>query len=237
MADVEKLSILDPLVIFAAIAAFIGDISWLIAIFALAAPVIGLPLALYILVGRYVAATIVGFSLWAKAKGWLAKIVLILAVLIPLPLLVLGIILVVLLSNRFIRFLAEQAVIAVVGTATAGAGVVAGEAVAVGEVAAGAAEIAAAGGEITAGAEAAAEAGITAERAVTAEETATAEAGVRPPEAPEKEIAPEALGEEPTPFEKLRELTEKMPEAPEKKEKEEEVEIDDEANEVNLKET
>lgn len=136
-----------------------------------------------------------------------------------------------------------------------GAGAVAGEAaIAGGGAAAGAAAAETGAGVAAAGTETAtagAKAGATAEKgmAVGAEEaggTAETEAMSRKgtpegtkTETPEEKVSSEELGEEKNPFEKLQELTEKMPDFDKKrgqnKGEEQSVGIDDDTNEVNLK--
>ncbi|MBI4085752.1 MAG: hypothetical protein HY433_00685 [Candidatus Liptonbacteria bacterium] len=146
------------------------------------------------------------------------------------------------------------------GAVAGGAGAVAGEtALAGGGASAGAvaaetgAGVAAAGAETTAvGAETGASAGRVA--AGAGETGGTAETGgmergkgvsrqsgetADKGEGSEKEISDEALGEEKNPFEKLQELTEKTPDSGQKEDGDEDedqsVNIDDEANEVDLK--
>lgn len=126
------------------------------------------------------------------------------------------------------------------GAATTGA--VAAEtgvgAVATGAEAAAGAETGAAAGRVAAGAE---EAGGAVKTEATGRARGLEEPGERAPEAESvrEQISDEALGEEKSPFEKLRELTEKTPDSGQRKDRgedeEQSVNVDDDANEVDLK--
>lgn len=246
MNEEGKLDYLSPLVIFSFVLAFAGDFAFIFIIGALI-PVVGLVILLGVLGMHYFTGVLMGFIIVPKLQHLIPKIVLILAIILPLPVLLLGLGLGILLQNKFIEQLAIQLAIVAAGAVTGGAGTVVGEtAIAGGGVAAGAAaaetgagvaaagaETAAAGAEIgAAGAEVGT--GTTAEEAAGATEKVGTEAGI-----PQKEISPEALGEEKSPFEKLQELTEKTPDSGQREDRDEDeeqsVNVDDDANEVDLK--
>ena len=62
---------------------------------------------------RYIFAVIVAMVLWSGMRGFATKLIFVIALVLPLPLMTVGSILAVLLSNSFIRFLAVQLGIAV----------------------------------------------------------------------------------------------------------------------------
>jgi len=189
---------------------------------------------------RYIFAVIVAIVLWPGMRGLVTKIIFVLCLVLPLPLMTIGAVLGVLLSNALVRAIAIQLGIIAVGALTAGTGAVAGEAA----LAAG--ETAAVGAEVAAGAAATAEAGV----AVGAEAAgAAAEAGVgavgeaagaipkpvgpaaQPPKMPGPQAQPEEV-KKPSFRERVKEkvikkgkeeLAEKLAEegGPEKKQKEE----------------
>jgi hypothetical protein len=121
----------------------------------------------FLIITHWIAGIIVLFIFWPRFKGPLAKFLLVACFLVPLPILTIGIILGIILSNKILMFLAEQAAVVVVTLATAGAGAAAEGAVVAGEAAeAGGAALAEAG-------EAAAEAGeVAAEASVEGVEAA-----------------------------------------------------------------
>lgn len=244
MNEKGKLDYLGPIVILSTILAVFGDFAFIFAIGALI-PVIGLVILFGVLAMHYFTGIMLGFLIVPKLQHLISKIALVLAILLPLPTLLLGLFLAIILQNKFISELATQAAILGIGALTGGAGAVVGEAAETGaaaaEVTAAGAEMAAAGTEtVAAGAEAgAATGGRVAAGAEEAGGTTEEAIGRRGPEAEtqEKEIPPEALGEEETPFEKLQGLTEKTPDDSTRKENEddEDIELDDDTNEVNLK--
>ena len=241
----EKIDITSPEFVLAMVVSFMSDLGMVFGILALLIPIIGLPIIALALVFHYIGGFFVGFLMLHKTQGWLAKLALGAGILIPLPLLTIGIIAAIILSNKLIAFITEQAAIAAIAVATGGAGLALEGAAATGEVAAAGAEIAATGGKIAAegakvagaaakvaeGGEAAAGAGAAEE--VGATETAAEEAIKGVPE--------EALGVEKEPWEKVKEVMENLPQ-PEAEKGEEgeynkEVEANDENNELNLKNT
>ncbi len=146
----------DPIVQLAIGLAVAGDILFIV-----------LPL-------RYIFAVIIGIVLWQGMKGFLTKFVFIICLVLPLPLMTIGTILGIILSNGVVRMIATQVAIQALSVATVGGA----EVLEVGAVA----ETAAAGAEAVAGtAAAAAEAGaVGAEAAAAGAEVAgtAAEAGV-----------------------------------------------------------
>ena len=259
MNEEGKIDYLSPLTVFSFVLAFFGDIAFIFIIGALI-PVIGLVILFGILAMHYFTGVLIGFIIVPKLQHLIPKLVLILAILLPLPPLLLGLISGILLQNNLIEQIAIQLAIVAAGAATGGAGAVAGEtALAGGGASAGAvaaetgAGAAAAGAETTvAGAEtgaAGAEAGAARGQAGGATEAEGMERGkgasrqhgetTEEDGNPEKEISDEALGEEKNPFEKLQELTEKTPDSGQREDGDEDedqsVNIDDEANEVDLK--
>lgn len=164
-------------------------------------------LLFFLILPHYIAGVVMLLILWPKTRGFLAKFLLAIVVINPVPLLFIGAWGAILLSNKIIAEVAEQAIIQAVSAATAGggevleAGAVAGEAaeeaarVAAVRAAAEAGEVAEEAGRTT---EAALEAGKGAEAGARAEaEAAGAEVGEGGTErTPGKKIEPEALGEE-----------------------------------------
>ena len=84
--DEEKLDIFNPAFIMGFIMALMSDISFLF-LLTLAIPVIGLVIAIFILLGHYIVGFIVGFLVFPRTRGILAKLALGLAIILPLPLL------------------------------------------------------------------------------------------------------------------------------------------------------
>lgn len=162
----NKIDFFSPGTVIAFVCAFIGDLGFIL------------------IVPHYVMGVVVLAILLPQSRGFLAKLVLFSVFILPLPTLFLGSMLAVVLSNKFLRFVAEQAAIVAVTVATGGAGAAAEGAVAAeeaGEVAATvgeeAAEGAAAAGRAGEAARAAEGAGEAGEEA--AEETETAADKVR----------------------------------------------------------
>ena len=112
-------------------------------------------LLFFLVIPHYFGAMIAIPIIWPKTRGWLAKLMLILAFILPLPVLMIGIFLAILFSNKVIAFLATQAAAILAAVATAPAGGAGGVAV----------EAAAAGAEGTALAVEGAEAAVVAARA------------------------------------------------------------------------
>jgi len=224
MADSKnKIDIFDPVVVLAFVSAFIGD------------------LGAFFILPHYFCGFIVLFAFLPKTRGFIARIVLLLAFLIPGPTLTVGIILGILLSNKFI----EQVAIQVAAVLTEGAGEAlegvaaaeeAGAAVAEGAEALEAAGAAAA--ETTGAAAETAEAGAAAGKKVPLEgleEGIKEQEEIPEEEAGEKVIPEEALGEELEPMEKLgKELLEETPE--EEKEAIHEEEREEPQNEAEISE-
>lgn len=122
----EKIDVFSPVTIFAFVSAFVGDIAFILALGVLI-PIIGLVFLAYYLAFHYIAGGLATAILWHKTQGWLAKLMLILALLLPLPLLCIGVVLAILLSNKLIAFIAEQAIIIALTPETGGVAAVVGE--------------------------------------------------------------------------------------------------------------
>jgi len=218
--DESKIDIFSPAVIMAFVAAFIGDLTF------------------FLIIPHYLCGVIVLGAFSPKTKGILSKLVLGISFILPGPFLTFGIVVSLILSNKILAFIAEQAAVvaatvfltpaggaAVEASATAAeAGAVAAEAgMATAEVAEGAA---AAAEGVEAAATAAETAGTTIEMAQNAGEawemaetgTEGAEAGVGAAEGlggAEEGISPEKLGERPEIMPELQEnLLEKPAELP-----------------------
>lgn len=132
------------------IVAFFGDISF------------------FLVITHWIAGIIILFVFWPRFKGWLPKLNFALCVIVPLPVLIIGIIQGIILSNKLIAFLAEQVAIQTVAIFTGGAG----EALEAGALGAEAAETGVAVAE--AGGATAAEAGEIGAAAAEAGEAGTA---------------------------------------------------------------
>ena len=156
MEEDKKIDIFDPGIIIAIIFGFIGDAAMLVGVLAVAIPAIGIVIAGFAVLAHYISAIVVIVIFWRHIRGWLACLVLLFVGILPLPLLAIGIVAAILLSNKAIAFIAEQAVIQTVAVFTAGAGE-ALEAGAAAETTATAAEEAAQAGKAVAAGEKAAE--------------------------------------------------------------------------------
>ena len=203
--------------IFAFVVAFIGDAAFSFSLLSFF-PIIGFIFFGFIIITHYLCGLIIIGFIWSKIRGWLAKLILLLAVIIPGPLLLIGTVLAVIFSNKVLAAIAEQVIIQAAAVATAGAAEVAEVGVAA-EGAATAAEgaaVAAEGvGEAAEGAAVAAEgAGGATEGAAVAAEGIEGAGGAAEEIATEEGISPEALGEEREPMEKLEKelLEEPVPE-------------------------
>src|ERR1700685_3143251 len=117
----EKIDLFNPGVVMAFIAAALSDFTGIFLI-GIAIPGIGITIGAAFAACHYIAAGIVGAFFWHKTRGWLAKLALGLAILLPLPLLTLGIILGIIFSNKIAALLGEQIIILGIAAATAGAG-------------------------------------------------------------------------------------------------------------------
>ncbi len=126
--EAEKIDIFNPALVFALVAAFIGDFTF------------------FLVITHYLCGIIVLASFFPKSKGFLAKGVLLLAFLLPLPTLMIGIFLAIILSNKVLAFIAEQAAVIAAtvlltpagGAAAEGAALAGGAGAAAGEAAVGA---------------------------------------------------------------------------------------------------
>jgi hypothetical protein len=117
----DKIDITDVGFVTSFIIALIGDFAFILAL-GLFIPAVGLVFGTAFLFAHYFCGIVMGAFLFHKARGWLAKLVLVLAIVLPLPLLTIGIVLGILLSNKFLAFVAKQAIIQGVAALTAGAG-------------------------------------------------------------------------------------------------------------------
>ncbi|MEK7608082.1 MAG: hypothetical protein AAB495_00695 [Patescibacteria group bacterium] len=147
----KKIEYDNPGTIMGIVAGAVADIFWSFFFLGLFFP----PLLVFPIVTHYLAAIFIYAFILRKIKHLLPKIVLLLVLLLPLPILFVGTLIALLLQNRFVEFVVTQAAIMAVGAATGGAGAVAGEAAA-GTAAVGEAGVAvgeAAGGAVARGAE------------------------------------------------------------------------------------
>lgn len=184
----DKIDIFNPGTIIAFVAALIGDFSF-VGIIGAFIPGIGLVLLGTVLLVHYFAGFIVGAFFFPKARGWFAKLFLALGILLPLPLLSLGVVLGIIFSNKFLAFLGKQALIQGVALATAGAG----EALEIGAAAEAGVEVA----EVTAeGAGALAEGAGTAAESAEVIEEGTEAAAEEAEGGPESEKATEEAARE-----------------------------------------
>ncbi len=135
----NKIDIFDVGVVFAFVAAFMGDISF------------------FLIITHYVAGIFVLGFFWPKTKGFIAKLILLIAFIVPLPLLMVGMFLALIFSNKIFAIVAEQVIIQGIAVATAGAGETLEGAAATGAAAEAAATAAEAGGAAATAGEAAAE--------------------------------------------------------------------------------
>lgn len=251
MNEENKFDYFSPSGALPGIMAWIGDLFCIFAIASFLIPIIGLVIGPMGLMARYAAGGMMIAFAWRNLHGgWIPKLWLILGFLIPIPFfLMLGLFFAVVSQNKYVQTLEIAVFAAVTGGAgaAAGAGEIGAGAAAAGAETAGAAAAGAAAetGAVAAGAETAtagvaagAETGAATGGGMAAEAKEAGGIGKAGAGTSEKEIPPEALGEEKSPFEKLQELTEKTPgDSQRRKEndKEQNVEIDDDANEVNLK--
>ena len=104
MQNNSKIDVFGAEVIMALVAAFIGDVTF------------------FLVLTHYFCGAFALGMFWHKANGFLAKLVLVLGFLLPLPFLTLSILLAILLSNRFVAIIVEQAAIQTIAAFTAGAG-------------------------------------------------------------------------------------------------------------------
>jgi hypothetical protein len=151
--DKKKIDIFDPAIIMAFLLAISSDFCFVFLIGAII-PGVGIAIIAFIVGLHYFLGVVLLPLFWSKAHGFLAKLSLILAILLPLPLLTIGIILSIALSNKFVAFVAVQ----LLAAATGGLGEVA--------------EVGAAGEIATEGAEAGVELGEAAEGPSAMGETA-----------------------------------------------------------------
>lgn len=111
----------DPAIIMGFVLAVICDGAFL-GLIGIAIPGVGLAIAMFVVGAHYLFGIVLLAMLIGKLHGWLAKLLFVLAVVLPLPLLTIGIILGIILSNKLIAFVAEQVIIQGIAVATAGAG-------------------------------------------------------------------------------------------------------------------
>ncbi len=163
--DEEKIDFLGPAFIMAVLAALISDFAFIF-LLALIIPIIGLVVASMVIMFHYFAGLIVLFFVFLKLKHFIPRGVLLLAMILPLPLLSVGMVLAIILQNRIIETIVTQAALTAVTVATGGAGA----GVQAGVTAARAGAAAAKGAEAAAGAT---RAGTLGAKAVTAEKEAT----------------------------------------------------------------
>ncbi|MBI4059452.1 hypothetical protein HY406_00095 [Candidatus Giovannonibacteria bacterium] len=248
----EGIDYFNPAIVMAFLMVAMSDAAFLTFFFWFV-PVVGLMLGVLVVGFHYFASFFLLFLILPKLKHLIPKIVLFIVLVLPLPLLSVGILVALLLQNRLIEALAIEAATQVVAGALAatGAGVPAAAAVEAGGQAAAAgtkaveagaaiAETGVAAAEIGAEAKVAetgAAAGKTALEAAPREITEPAERAPerKPSEVPEAEkeakkpeVPKEALGEELTPLENLQKLFEETPREEGKPKSEEEEEGEEE---------
>lgn len=142
MDEENKIEFSDPGTIVFFILAIISDFCFL-GLLGLVIPGVGLAIAMFVLFAHYFFGLVILFYFWGKTRGWLPKLWLLLAWVVPLPSLTSSIIAAILLSNKVVAMVVEQVAIQAVAAATAGAG----EALEATAVAGEGAEVAAAGAE------------------------------------------------------------------------------------------
>ena len=121
MDEENKIEFFDPATIMFFIMGFVSDVSFL-GILGLAIPGVGLAIAMFVLAAHYFFGLVILFYFWGKTRGWLPKLWLLLAWIVPLPSLTSSIVAAILLSNKVVAMVVEQVAIQVVAAATAGAG-------------------------------------------------------------------------------------------------------------------
>lgn len=124
----EKLELtdfFDPLVMWTLGIAVVGDVLFIV-----------FPL-------KYIMAIIVGFMLYGRTRGFITKLIFIIGLINPLPLLTVSTVVAILLSNAVIRFIVVQIGIVALAAATGGVGLAAEGAVVGAEAGAAGAEVAA----------------------------------------------------------------------------------------------
>ena len=138
MDENQKIDFFSPEIIMAGLFAIIADASIVfgIVVFIIAVGIsiptvaigglIGIPMAGLILFLHYMAALMTVAIFWRHIRGWMASLTLILAAILPAPLLTLGIFLAIILSNKVIAFFAEQALVLAATAITVEAGGVGG---------------------------------------------------------------------------------------------------------------
>lgn len=207
MDEENKIEAFNPATIMFGIMAVMSDLFFL-ALIGLVIPAVGLAIALFVLLAHYFFGLIILVFFWGKTKGWLAKALLLLGWILPLPLLTTGLVLAIIASNKIGAIIIEQAAVLVVAVAT-GPGGLAAEGAAISAETAEGAEVVAEGVEIASsvaeGAEAAGAAGEAATEGAEAGAEATGggvEAGETAKMAPSDELA---SPEEGNPMENLQE--------------------------------
>ena len=119
--DEKKIGFLSPEFIMAAIIAVMSDFAFIF-ILALFIPVIGIAIALMIVVFHYFAGLFSLLLIFPKLKHLVPKLILLLSIILPWPFLCIGIVVAIILQNRFIEFIVTQVAIQTIAVATLGAG-------------------------------------------------------------------------------------------------------------------
>jgi type IV secretory pathway TrbL component len=117
----KKIDFLGPLFIMAIISTLMSDITLVFGLLFILIPVLGIVLFAIILLFHYFVGLILLFLILPKLKHLIPKIILVLAILIPLPFLTLSVVIAIILQNRFVELIVTQAAIAI---ATGGVGTV-----------------------------------------------------------------------------------------------------------------
>lgn len=223
--DERKIDFLGPAFIMAMIAASVSDFAFLF-LFALIIPVIGFAIALMVVMLHYFTGLLLLFLIFPQLKHLIPKLTLILLIILPLPLLAIGMILAIIMQNRIIETIVTQAALTAITVLTEGTaaplqvGVTAARAATTAAKVSTAITAARVGGAAVKGTEAAtaARAGTLGAKAITAEKEAalgakaasleTAEAEKVGVSAAEREGAPKQQGD--TFEDKMRARKEKL---------------------------
>jgi hypothetical protein len=115
----NKIDLFEPGTLVFFIMAFVADLC-LLGFIGLAIPAVGLAIAMFILMAHWGFGLIIVIYFWGKSHGWLAKLILVLFWILPLPL-TLGLALMMIASNKIGAMLLQQIVIQGAAIATGGA--------------------------------------------------------------------------------------------------------------------
>lgn len=142
MEDEHKIDFLDPGTIMFFIMGVVSDFLFL-GLLGVLIPGIGLAIGAFVIGAHYFFGLIVFVFFLSKTHGWLPKVILLLAWILPLPLLTIGLVLAIIGSNKIGALIIETVAIQVIAVATGGGG----ELLEAGAVGAEGVEVAATGAE------------------------------------------------------------------------------------------